>query len=108
MPVLESTADTKYQHSLPTVSFRVISDNKSLLAPAGVHSVSIVVLHFGSADDGLGTKQILWLCVHFGERVGADGVDNDFSDFERPEYYIRYIGQSPLHTTHGSSIHGEL
>lgn len=23
-------------------------------------------------------------------------LDNDFSEFSRPEYYIRYIGKSPL------------
>jgi hypothetical protein len=40
MPKLESAGDTKYQHQLPTVSFRVITDDKALLAPAGVHSVS--------------------------------------------------------------------
>ena len=40
MPILESAADQKYQHGLPTVSFRVIEDNKALLVPAGVHSVS--------------------------------------------------------------------
>lgn len=40
MPVLEGKGDAKYQHQLPTVSFRVITDDKSLLAPAGVHSVS--------------------------------------------------------------------
>jgi hypothetical protein len=42
MPVLESSADQAYYHQLPTVSFRVIED-KSLEAPAGVHSVSLSV-----------------------------------------------------------------
>ena len=40
MPMLESAADQRYQHSLPTVSFRILDDDKALLAPAGVHSVS--------------------------------------------------------------------
>ena len=41
MPVLETSADQGYAHRLPTVSFRVVKDDKSLLAPAGVHSVCI-------------------------------------------------------------------
>jgi hypothetical protein len=43
MPVLEGKGDAKYQHQLPTVSFRVITDDKSLLAPAGVHSAMLRV-----------------------------------------------------------------
>ena len=39
MPALVSSADEKYQHQLPTVSFRVV-DDKELSLPAGVHSVS--------------------------------------------------------------------
>ncbi|WVQ75536.1 hypothetical protein IAR50_005163 [Cryptococcus sp. DSM 104548] len=48
--------------SLPTVSFRIIEDDKSLLQPAGVQS----------------------------EQSRSYGF-NDYSDFERPEHYIRYI-----------------
>lgn len=44
MPKLESLADAKYQLQLPTVSFRVIDDDKSLLVPAGVHSVSQLIV----------------------------------------------------------------
>lgn len=40
MPKLESKADTAYQLQLPAVSFRVIDDDKTLLAPAGIRSVS--------------------------------------------------------------------
>ncbi|KLT46484.1 hypothetical protein CC85DRAFT_281589 [Cutaneotrichosporon oleaginosum] len=47
---------------VPTVSFRVITDDKALLGPAGVHS----------------------------EQARSYGY-NDFSYFERPEHYIRYI-----------------
>ena len=41
MPILESAADAKYQHQLPTVSFRVVEDDQSMSVPAGVHSVSL-------------------------------------------------------------------
>jgi hypothetical protein len=40
MPVLESTSDQKYQHQLPTVSFRVVGDEKTYLSAVGVSSVS--------------------------------------------------------------------
>ncbi|WWD21160.1 hypothetical protein CI109_105643 [Kwoniella shandongensis] len=59
---LESNADKAYMHDLPKVSFRIITDDKSLLQPAGVQS----------------------------EQSRSYGY-NDFSDFERPEHYIRYI-----------------
>lgn len=39
MAKLQSESDIKYQLQLPTVSYRVITDDKSLLTPAGVHSV---------------------------------------------------------------------
>ena len=39
MPQLASAADTKYQLQLPTVSFRVVKDDRSMTVPAGVHSV---------------------------------------------------------------------
>ena len=39
MPKLETPSDQQYQHQLPKVSFRVITDDKTLLQPAGVHSV---------------------------------------------------------------------
>ncbi|WVQ81240.1 hypothetical protein IAT38_003362 [Cryptococcus sp. DSM 104549] len=61
MPI-KSNADKAYMHDLPKVSFRVITDDKSLLQPAGVHS----------------------------DISRAYGF-NDGSDFERPEHYIRYI-----------------
>ncbi|ODN95838.1 hypothetical protein L198_04456 [Cryptococcus wingfieldii CBS 7118] len=48
--------------SLPTVSYRIIEDDNSLLQPAGVQS----------------------------EQSRSYGF-NDYSDFERPEHYIRYI-----------------
>ncbi|ODN74463.1 hypothetical protein L202_06849 [Cryptococcus amylolentus CBS 6039] len=48
--------------SLPTVSYRIIDDDSSLLQPAGVQS----------------------------EQSRSYGF-NDYSDFERPEHYIRYI-----------------
>lgn len=41
--ILESNADKAYHLDLPKVSFRVITDDKALLAPAGVQSVSYVV-----------------------------------------------------------------
>lgn len=41
MPVLESTSDQKYQHQLPTVSFRVVGDEKTYLSAVGVSSVSL-------------------------------------------------------------------
>ncbi|WWC91214.1 hypothetical protein L201_006156 [Kwoniella dendrophila CBS 6074] len=59
---LESNADKAYMHDLPKVSFRVITDDKALLAPAGVQS----------------------------EQSRSYGF-NDFSEFERSEHYIRYI-----------------
>ncbi|WVR09068.1 hypothetical protein IAU60_006129 [Kwoniella sp. DSM 27419] len=59
---LESNADKAYMHDLPKVSFKVITDDPSLLVPAGVQS----------------------------EQSRSYGF-NDFSDFERPDYYIRYI-----------------
>lgn len=62
MPKLETPADQQYQHQLPKVSFRVVTDDKTLLQPAGVHS----------------------------EQSRSYGY-NDFSDFERPDYYIRHI-----------------
>ncbi|TXT09055.1 hypothetical protein VHUM_02529 [Vanrija humicola] len=49
-------------YDIPSVSFRVITDDAALLAPAGVHS----------------------------EQARSYGY-NDFSDFERPAHYIRYI-----------------
>ncbi|ORY33154.1 hypothetical protein BCR39DRAFT_521494 [Naematelia encephala] len=62
MPVLESSADQKYTLQLPTVSFRVITDDKSAGRPVGVHS----------------------------EQIKGYGY-NDGADFEKPEHYIRYI-----------------
>ncbi|KAK6904299.1 hypothetical protein I203_105109 [Kwoniella mangroviensis CBS 8507] len=59
---LESNADKAYMHDLPKVSFRVITDDQSILAPAGVNS----------------------------EQSRSYGY-NDFSEFERTEHYIRYI-----------------
>nr|XP_019009832.1 NuA3 HAT complex component NTO1 [Kwoniella pini CBS 10737]OCF48613.1 NuA3 HAT complex component NTO1 [Kwoniella pini CBS 10737] len=59
---LESNADKAYMHDLPKVSFRVIDEDPSLLAPAGVQS----------------------------EQSRSYGY-NDFSDFTRSEHYIRYI-----------------
>ncbi|OCF54561.1 hypothetical protein L486_08112 [Kwoniella mangroviensis CBS 10435] len=59
---LESNADKAYMHDLPKVSFRVITDDQSILAPAGVNS----------------------------EQSRSYGY-NDFSEFERSEHYIRYI-----------------
>ncbi|OCF39768.1 hypothetical protein I317_06430 [Kwoniella heveanensis CBS 569] len=64
---LESNADKAYMHDLPKVSFRVITDDPSVTAPAGVQS----------------------------EQTRSYGY-NDFSDFERPDYYIRYI--EPIET----------
>ncbi|WWC97966.1 hypothetical protein V866_004855 [Kwoniella sp. B9012] len=59
---LESNADKAYMHDLPKVSFRVITDDQSILGPAGVNS----------------------------EQSRSYGY-NDFSEFERSEHYIRYI-----------------
>jgi NuA3 HAT complex component NTO1 len=101
MPVLEGKGDAKYQHQLPTVSFRVITDDKSLLAPAGVHSVSKRVSSPRDGECRHVTDREQEQSRHFGcERVALimrDALiqpDNDFSDFERPEHYIRYIGGS--------------
>lgn len=57
-----STQSGEKTYDIPTVSFRVVTDDPSLLMPAGVHS----------------------------EQARTYGY-NDFSDFERPEHYIRYI-----------------
>ncbi len=51
MPVFETSAAQKYAHGLPTVSFRVINEDKGLLIPAGVHSVSIQGLYPGLGTD---------------------------------------------------------
>ncbi|KAK8843325.1 hypothetical protein IAR55_006980 [Kwoniella newhampshirensis] len=59
---LETNADKAYMHDLPKVSFRIVTGDKSALQPAGVQS----------------------------EQSRSYGY-NDFSDFERPEHYIRYI-----------------
>ncbi|WWC64030.1 uncharacterized protein I303_106636 [Kwoniella dejecticola CBS 10117] len=59
---LESNADKAYMHDLPKVSFRVVDDDLSMSAPAGVQS----------------------------EQSRSYGY-NDFSDFTRSEHYIRYI-----------------
>lgn len=65
MPHLESSADTAYYNQLPTVSFRVITDDPSLSAPAGVHSVSQLgpdVCHrITFQADYVGADSTLWL-----------------------------------------------
>nr|ODN90482.1 hypothetical protein L203_01591 [Cryptococcus depauperatus CBS 7841] len=59
---LESNADKAYMNGLPKVSFRVLTEDSAWLQPAGVQS----------------------------EQSRSYGY-NDFSDFEKPEHYIRYI-----------------
>jgi hypothetical protein len=94
MPALESKSDTKYLHQLPTVSFRVI-DDKTLEEPAGSKSVGWAAFPQDEANQ-TGAGEVLRLYAkqaHSNFRTPADRPDNDFSEFERPDYYIRYIGQ---------------
>ncbi|KAK4684246.1 NuA3 HAT complex component NTO1, partial [Tremellales sp. Uapishka_1] len=70
MPALEASKEKAHVYDIPKVSFRVVDDDKTLLVPAGVHS----------------------------EQSRSYGY-NDFSDFTRPEHYIRYIGELVLLTS---------
>lgn len=76
-------------YDIPTVSFRVITDDAALLAPAGVHSVSASCRSPGKANASRSRHD------HMAVGVCAPSLltsDNDFTDFERPAHYIRYIG----------------
>lgn len=70
MPSLETTADQNYQLSLPTVSFRIVANDKALTEPAGVHSVSLSSPQANEADINIesGTAKTLWLYVTIADR----------------------------------------
>lgn len=80
-------------HSLPKVVYEKIEDDVST-QPGGVHDLQA---------RSYGCK-----CLKLSHRALIDGgVDNDFSDFVRPEHYIRHLGMFSVFC-HFTESHSQL